>query len=40
MISLTYVTPFERELLMVRGQLKEIRELRALEADSRSGPNW
>ena len=39
-ISTTYVTPIERELKMVSGQLKELRELRALEAEHRSGPNW
>jgi DNA-binding MarR family transcriptional regulator len=36
----TYISPIEKELAMVRGQLKEIRDLRALEAEHRSGPNW
>lgn len=39
-ISPTYVTPIERELAMVRGQLKELRDLRALEREFRSGPTW
>lgn len=36
----TYTSPLEKELAMVRGQLKEIRDLRALEAEVRSGPTW
>lgn len=36
----TYTSPLERELTMTRGQLDELRSLRSLEADHRSGPTW
>ena len=35
-----YVSPLEKELAKALGQLKEIRGLRALEVEHRSGLTW
>lgn len=39
-MSAEYRSPLERELDMVRGQLRELRELRTLEQESRPGTTW